>query len=112
MSAIATMRREFKRLMENGQHCAGDQWLIEVKKILFNEYKVDPNKAMPHQWLSAARKVTTKCDVCTNGIFYWGACVNGHMTNSARCFRCRGTGRQNVADHARNRTYDNHRKVV
>ena len=65
----------------------------------------------PEEWLEAA--LNTTCDRCDgSGRYQWGAQVNGRMTNSGPCFRCKSKGYFTDDDHRRNWGYDNHLKAV
>lgn len=67
----------------------------------------------PELWVEAIKKVTLRCDHCDgSGEYRWGACVNGKMTHSGTCFRCKGKGRMNADDAARTATYHTHLRVV
>lgn len=69
-------------------------------------------QASPELWLEAIKKTTMPCDHCDgSGQYRWGACVNGKMTHSGPCFRCKGKGRMSAADCARTATYHNHLRV-
>lgn len=61
----------------------------------------------PTDWLVAIKRVECKCERCRGeGIYYWGACINGKMTHSAPCARCAGKGRMNFDDMRRSKAYD------
>jgi hypothetical protein len=105
----AVLRKKYADCQAKGQYNAGDKWDEAVKAYAAKHYGQNPT---PEQWVEAAEKATTKCDHCTNGTYYWGASVNGKMTNAAPCYRCQGKGHQNQADYGRNRCYDSHRRVV
>jgi hypothetical protein len=63
----------------------------------------------PADWVMAVKRLECKCERCNgSGTYYWGACVNGKMSNSAPCARCGGDGRMTFADMRRGRAYDNH----
>lgn len=103
---VGHLRYLFQQLKDNALYCATEaEWMAEVRK------QVRP-MATPEQWLQAAEQATTKCDRCRNGVYSWGACINGRMQFSAACFRCQGKGRQNQSDYRRNQCYDNHRRVI
>ena len=62
----------------------------------------------PIEWIKAVRSARTKCTRCDNGIYHWGAIVNGIPTHSGKCYRCEGKGYTDMSDFRRNRGYDNH----
>lgn len=102
---VLGLRFRFKQLKANALYNASEaEWMAEVTKLAGSQ-------PTPEKWVEAAEKATTKCDRCHNGVYSWGACVNGSMQHSAPCFRCQGKGRQNQADYTRNIAYDRHRKV-
>jgi DnaJ-class molecular chaperone len=50
------------------------------------------------------------CAKCKgSGSYSWGACVNGKMTHSGKCFSCRGTGKQDTKQIRRNHTYNRYK---
>lgn len=104
---VDKLRKKFRKLQDNAAYGATrEDWLSEVRKLAGS----DPT---PEKWVEAAERATVKCGACCgSGVYYWGACVNGKMTHAGPCFRCGGSGRQGQDDFHRNRTYDNHRKVV
>lgn len=103
---LERLRTEFRFLRQNGEYIAGNQWFTAVKKCLKSD------NPTPEEWIAAAKLVRVKCDCCRNGTYYWGACINGVMQYARACVRCRGQGTQNYEDHARNRYYDNHRRII
>ena len=67
----------------------------------------------PEMWVEAIKLVRLPCDHCSgDGVYRWGACVNGKMTHSGPCFRCQGKGKMDADDCVRTRTYHNHLRVV
>jgi hypothetical protein len=63
----------------------------------------------PANWIMAVKAVTCKCERCKgSGTYYWGASINGRMTNSGPCARCGGDGKMTFDDMRRGRAYDNH----
>lgn len=109
---IKLMRVNFGKLRRNACYVVSKEtWMAEVKKELM-KLGVDEKIATPEQWVEAAEKATVKCPDCHNGIYYWGACVNGRMTHSGQCVRCAGKGRQDQSDFKRNWYYDNHCRRV
>jgi DnaJ-class molecular chaperone len=60
--------------------------------------------------LSQPNNKPGRCIKCKgSGVYGWGACVNGKMTNSGTCFSCRGTGKQSTRQIKRNETYNRHK---
>jgi hypothetical protein len=49
------------------------------------------------------------CKCRGEGIYRWGAVVNGVPSKSGPCHSCRGTGRQTEADIRRNDAYNRHK---
>lgn len=50
------------------------------------------------------------CPKChTTGTYGWGACVNGVMEHTGKCFACDGKGQQTLADAKRCETYWGHK---
>jgi DnaJ-class molecular chaperone len=43
------------------------------------------------------------------GIYSWGVCLNGKMTQSGMCFSCKGTGKQDKSQIVCNRVYNKHK---
>lgn len=75
--------------------------------------KEDKKKVTPALWVRAIKCATVKCDKCPgDGIYRWGAVVNGKATKSGPCYHCGGKGRMDAADCARTGTYYNHVKVI
>lgn len=102
---LGTLRFRFKQLREAALYCVSlAVWMGEVRRLA-------GEKPSPQDWVTAAERATTKCDACVNGVYSWGAQVNGRMTHSGPCFRCQGKGRQGQADYTRNRHYDSHRRI-
>jgi len=63
----------------------------------------------PVDWIMAAKLICVSCARCKgSGIYYWGASINGHMTNSGPCARCGGNGRMTFDDMRRGKAYDNY----
>ena len=110
---IQMKRQEFAILLRNAKYVATqEEWMEQVRAELL-KMNVPEALATPSDWVAAAEKATVKCPDCRDGTYYFGACVNGRMTNARTCVRCQGKGRQNQSDFRRNWTYDNfHRKVI
>jgi DnaJ-class molecular chaperone len=52
------------------------------------------------------------CGKCSGkGVYAWGPIVNGKVTNSGTCWSCRGTGKQDAVQIARNRCYNRHKVI-
>ena len=100
---IQSLRKEYARLRRNA--------LYIMSKEEFEAQIEKANPQTPEEYVAAAKKVRVKCRRCRNGIYYWGACVNGKMTHSGACFRCEGKGYQDQEDAVRNWAYDQHIKV-
>lgn len=50
------------------------------------------------------------CPKCRgSGEYRWGGTVNGKPVHSGKCFSCKGTGRQDKSQIARNHTYNRHK---
>ncbi len=81
-------------------------YLIDAKEVDAQLARFNPKS--PVEWVMAIRSVRGDCPRCRGeGIYYWGACVNGKMTHSAPCARCNGTGRVGNDDCRRAYVYDN-----
>jgi hypothetical protein len=104
---LGQLRFQFKQLRDNATYCVElKEWMIAVRALA-------GSNPTPEQWVEAARKAKTKCDVCKgSGVYRWGASINGVMQHSGPCFRCESKGYQGQADYVRNRIYDNHRRVI
>ena len=55
-------------------------------------------------------KKQVKCNACKgDGVYKWGAMVNGKASHTGKCFACAGKGHQNKSDILRKNSYYNHR---
>lgn len=55
-------------------------------------------------------KKQIKCNSCKgDGVYRYGAVVNGKPSRQGKCFACSGKGYQNKSDIVRKNSYYNHR---
>ena len=54
-------------------------------------------------------KPGTCCKCKGTGVYKWGACVNGKMTQGGTCWSCKGTGKQDQKQIRTNHAYNVHK---
>jgi hypothetical protein len=85
---------------------------IEVAKELARNLKATALRRGHHS-AALVEDGYSHCENCHgSGVYRWGACINGVMTNVGPCFRCESKGYHTVADRRRNWGYDQHRRAV
>ena len=103
-----TIRNKF--LMWFGKDTVDAAVRAKMAQLMATRGKKQPS---PELWVEAIKLILLPCDHCDgSGHYKWGASVNGKMSRSGVCFRCKGKGRMDADDAARTATYHNHLRVV